>query len=485
MRPVLSPLEMAAADRLAVEAGTAEATLIERAGLALAWSARRAMQGVYGRRVVVLSGSGNNGADGRVAARALRGWGVGVDFVDFVDIAAPLDWVAIERMVRRADLVVDAIFGTGFRGALEGDAARCAAFLESSSVVVMSADIPSGVVGATGAVNGTAVRADRTVCFQALKPGLLFEPGRSYAGRVEVVDLGIPIGDPSVRVSDAGDVRLPSRAPDGHKWLRAVLVVGGSRGMAGAPMLAARAAARCGAGMVVAALPADLAHAQAGSEVVVRALPGEDGALEVDAARLALRETGRFRAVVLGPGLGRATGSDVAAARIVAECSVPIVVDADALNVLADDASALAVRRTAGLAPAVLTPHEGEYARLAATVLGNTRLPIDDRVAAARDLAAALGVVVLLKGPGTVIADSNGRVVINAVGGAELASAGTGDVLAGVIGACLAAGLDPFEAAWSAAWLHGRAAELAKLEDSTLASDVVNALPLAWAEVRQ
>jgi NAD(P)H-hydrate epimerase len=469
---------MAVADRDAIAAGTAEAVLIERAGRALAWTARCMLGGAYGRRVVVLAGKGNNGADGRVAARVLQGWGTGTDVVD---AAGDLDRAAVIRSVDRADLVVDAMFGTGLRGGLDGDRAWCAELLAAREVPVLAADIPSGVAGATGAVDGSAVCATATLCFQALKPGLLFEPGRSYAGRFDVADLGIPFGAPTVHVPEAGDVALPPRAASAHKWSRAVLVVGGGRGMAGAPVLAARAAARAGAGMVVAALPADAVHAQPGSELVFRSLPTDDGSLAADGARLVLREVGRYGAVVIGPGLGRAAGSDALAARVVAECPVPVVVDADALNALADDPAPLAVRRAAGLPPAILTPHAGEHARLASRT--GTTAASADRLAAARELAHALGAVVVLKGPGTVTAAPDGTAMISAVGGAELASAGTGDVLAGVIGACAAAGLDPFVASWSAVWLHGRAGEHTGLGDSTTASDVIAALPLAWADV--
>lgn len=484
MLPILTPSEMAAADRRAIDGGTPEVDLIARAGRRLAWRARALLGGVYGRRVVVLCGRGNNGADGRVAAAVLRGWGVGVDIVAVSSRAgsagagsAGVDRLAVGTAIGRADLVVDAMYGTGFRGVLEGDAAWCAAATNRAAAIVLAADIPSGVDGATGRVDGPAVSADATLCFQALKPGLVFEPGRGLAGEIDVVDLGIDLGAVQLHLATAADVVRPRRAPDAHKWSNAVLVVGGSPGMTGAPMLAARGAARSGAGMVVAALPGAAATGASGTEIVTRSLPaGPDGDFGDDAARLAAAATSRFAAVVVGPGLARSTGGDALAARLVAETAAGIVVDAGALDVLAADPAPLRVRRAAGLAPAILTPHAGEYARLARRDVAAA----GGRVDAARDLAAALGAIIVLKGPGTVVADPDGRVVVVGPGSAALATAGTGDVLAGVIAAALAAGVDPFAAAWTGAVVHGRAGDLTGYGDATLASDVIGALPVAW-----
>ncbi len=479
MLPILTPTEMAAADRGAIEAGTSEADLVARAGRRLAWRARALLGGVYGRRVVVLCGRGNNGADGRVAAALLRGWGVGVDIVPVGAgaVGAGVDRFAVGRAIERADLVIDAMYGTGFRGVLEGDAAWCATTANGAGATVLAADIPSGVDGATGRVAGPAIVADATLCFQALKPGLVFEPGRHHAGVIEVVDLGIDLGPVAVHLATAADVVRPRRAADAHKWSNAVLIIGGSAGMTGAPMLAARGAARSGAGMVVAALPGAAAAAASGTEIVTRSLPATvEGDFDADAARIAVAGTGRFAAVVVGPGLVRSVGGDAIAARLVAETATTIVVDAGALDVLAGDAAPLRVRRAAHLPPAILTPHEGEYARLARRSVDS----VGDRVAAARDLAASLGAIVVLKGPGTVVADPGGRAVVVGPGSAALATAGTGDVLAGVIGAALAAGLDPFAAAWTGAVVHGRAGDLTGFGDATLASDVIAALPVAW-----
>lgn len=491
MRLVVTPAEMGVLDRRTIEAGTPESVLVERAGTAVAWHARKLLGGLYGRRVVVACGKGNNGADGRVAARVLRGWGVGV--IELA-LAGGVDHGDAAREIARSDLFVDAMFGTGFRGALEGDAAWLAEEATRARRV-LAVDIPSGVDGLTGVARGPAVRAHATVSFAYLKPGLLFEPGRSLAGGVEVVDIGVRIAGgwhgygPNtgflLSATTAADARaaLGERASDEHKWRAAVLVVGGSAGMIGAPNLAARAAMRTGSGMVVAAVPgAEAAARIGGAEVVARAMPvTQDGALDATAAdELLGAYVDRFKALAIGPGLGRAPETAAVVARLVAEVRIPIVIDADALNALADDPSPFTRRHDRDerdhepwdpRALAVITPHDGEYERLAGHAVG------EDRVEAASELADRLRVVVLLKGPATVVADPFGRVAINPTGGRELATAGTGDVLTGIVAALLARGAPPFPAAAAAAWIHGRAATVAGTAPGLVAGDLVDALP--------
>jgi len=295
---------------------------------------------------------------------------------------------------------------------------------------------------------------------------------------VHVADIGIDVGASQLNVVDVADLHLPARAPDGHKWSTGVLVVGGSTGMAGAPQLAGHAAARCGAGMVVCGVPGpDTAARASGSELVTRALPATaEGALDAGAADAVLADIERFRVVAIGPGLGRDARTQAAVRRLVAECPLPIVVDADGLNALADEPKALHARRAAGFPPAILTPHAAEFARLACHAIGA------DRVAAARDLAARLDAIVLLKGPGTVVATPDGRAVINRTDSPALATAGTGDVLTGTIAALLAQGLSPFDAARLGAYVHGMAGDLAagdKGQAGLVASDVIEQLPIA------
>jgi NAD(P)H-hydrate epimerase len=425
--------------------------------------------GVYGRRVTVVAGKGNNGADGIVAGRLLAARGIGVD------VLALADGVTVAQLTRalaRAHLAIDAMFGTGFRGALEGDAATVARALERAGTPVLAIDIPSGVDGTTGEVRGVAVRAHETVCLAALKPGLLFEPGRGHAGRVRVADIGVDPGPVDLHVLDVDDLRLPARTAEAHKWSAGALIVGGSPGMGGAPLMAGHAAARCGAGMVVCGVPGvGAADRAGGTELVARALPATpDGALAADAADAVLAEVERYRAVAIGPGLGRRDDTQRAVRRIVAECPVPVVVDADGLNALAADPAPLRERRASGHPPAILTPHAGEYARLASKSVGG------DRVESARDLANRLDAVVLLKGPGTVIAMPDGRAVVNRTDGPALATAGSGDVLTGVITGLLAAGVAPFDAAATGAYVQGRAVRAAGTGEDLVAPDLVRAL---------
>ncbi|HWS45079.1 MAG TPA: NAD(P)H-hydrate dehydratase [Acidimicrobiia bacterium] len=460
---------MGDADRRAIAGGTPEAVLVERAGRAVARHAVRMLGGTYGRRVVIVCGKGNNGADGLVAARHLRARGAGVDVFS---LDGDLDPSKLQRALERAHLAVDAMFGTGFRGALDDAAAGVAVAFAATGVTVLAVDIPSGVDGATGEARGPAVRASETVCFAALKPGLLFEPGRTCAGRVRVVDIGIDAGTPPLCVLDAADLSLPRRDAAAHKWSAGALVVGGSVGMFGAPLMTSQAAARAGAGMVVCALPGVEAAARASTaEIVTRALPATStGALDADAAAEVLKDADRFGAVAIGPGLGRADATQHAVRSIVAECPVPVVVDADALNALAGDPAPLAARAAAERPPAILTPHAGEYARLAGVPIGS------DRIAAARSLAARTRAIVLLKGPGTVVADPDGRAVVNRTDGPALAAAGTGDVLTGIIAGLLARGVPPAAAAATGAYVHGRAATAAGTGDDLVAVDLIGAL---------
>jgi NAD(P)H-hydrate epimerase len=478
---------MAARDSAAIAGGVSEATLVDRAGGAVARGARRLLGGAYGRRVVVVCGKGNNGADGRIAGQRLADWGARVDRFDLAAFERP----RFDRSLGRADLAVDAMFGTGFRGPLEGDAAFAAEALSAAACAVLAVDIPSGVDGLTGVVRGPAVEAEATVCMAALKPGLVFYPGAALAGTVHVAPIhsGTPRSpggidpctpSPSLGVTERADVAawLPRRGYESHKWsVGGVFVVGGSQGMTGAAMLAGRAALRAGAGIVVAGLPGDAARAASGSEVITRSLPATAaGALDEDAVKDVLDGLDRFGALVVGPGLGLAPPTVAAVRRLVAEAPVPLVLDADGLNALDGDLGLLASRP----APTVVTPHAGEYARLAGEPVG------EDRVAAARRLAERSGAVVLLKGSRTVVADPSGRAAVNLTGGPWLATAGTGDVLSGVVGALAALGLPAFQAAAAGAWIHGFAGELhqpSQQHAGLVAGDLIAALPSVLARL--
>jgi ADP-dependent NAD(P)H-hydrate dehydratase / NAD(P)H-hydrate epimerase len=449
MQPVLTPEEMGAVD---AEAPEPVEVLIGRAASALARRALTLLGGAYGRRVVVVAGKGNNGNDGRAAARLLERRGVRTVVIPVAE--------APERLPA-SDLVIDAAFGTGFHGEYRPP--------DAAGAPVLAVDIPSGVDGLTGAVAGGAVEAVGTVTFAALKPGLLFHPGRALAGEVVLADIGLDVSRARAGLVERGDVAawVPPRPPDAHKWRSAVVVAAGSPGMTGAAHLAARAAQRAGAGMVRVASPGLEHDPGLPTEAVGIATPpaGWD--------TVVLDQLGRARALVIGPGLGRRASTDAAVLPTVAAAGVPVLVDGDGLFALgADPAAALAGRP----APTILTPHDGEFARLAG------HPPGADRLAAARGLAAATGAVVLLKGPTTVVARPDGRALLSTMGDARLATAGTGDVLAGVIGALLAQGVPAFEAAAAGAWLHGRAARRGP-HRGLVASDVVDGLAAALDEL--
>jgi hydroxyethylthiazole kinase-like uncharacterized protein yjeF len=447
MLPVLGPEEMAAVDAAAPEPVD---VLIGRAGAAVARQALDMLGGTYGRRVVVVAGKGNNGNDGREAARRLAQRGVRASVIPATD--------APERLPD-SDLVVDAAYGTGFRGDYAPP--------DPADAPVLAVDIPSGVDGLTGQVTGRAVRADRTVTFAALKPGQLFYPGRALAGEIVLADIGLDVSGARIGVVEATDVAawLPPRPPDSHKWRAALMVAAGSPGMTGAAHLAAGAAQRAGAGMVRVASPGIDHDPGLPTEAVGIAVPaaGWDEAV--------LGQLDRMAALVLGPGLGRSAPTVTAVHNVATSAPVPLVVDGDGLYALGRQAGDVLARRRAAT---VLTPHDGEFARLAG------QPPGDDRIAAARALAAGTEAVVLLKGPTTVVAQPGGRVYVSTSGDARLATAGTGDVLSGIIGALLAQGVDAFPAAAGGAWLHGRAA-LEGPARGLVASDLVRGLPAALA----
>jgi hydroxyethylthiazole kinase-like uncharacterized protein yjeF len=448
--PVLTPEEMKRVDEAAPEPVD---LLIDRAGAAVARVALDMLGGAYGRRVVVVAGKGNNGADGRAAAARLQRRGVRTRVVDAADAL---------KVVPPCDLVVDAAYGTGFRGGYDAP--------DTDGAPVLSVDIPSGVDGLTGEATDRAVQADVTVTFAALKPGLLLSPGAERCGRVELVDIGLDVSGATAHLLDASDVRawLPLRAPDAHKWRSALWVVAGSRGMAGAAHLCARAAMRAGAGMVRLGVPG-LEEPAPPLEVVGRVLPA--GAWD----REVLDDLERFRALLLGPGLGRTDATRAAVRALVASAPVPVIVDADGLVALGDaDAAAEVIGRRRH--PTVLTPHDGEFAGLS----GNP--PGPDRIGSVRALARRTGATVLLKGSTTVVAAPDGRVLLENEGDARLATAGTGDVLSGVVAAFLARGLDGAEAASAAAFVHASAGHLG-WRQGLVAGDLIDLLPAALSRL--
>ena len=481
---------MRAADRWAIEEqGVPSLDLMERAGAGLAaLVAEIAPEGP----VAIVCGKGNNGGDGLVAARLLREQWRDVRCLLLSereelrgDAAEMAQGVETEPFAAAsldgAGVVVDAILGTGFEGAVRGAAAEAIAAMEGHLVV--AADVPSGVDASTGEIAGAAVRARATATFAAAKPGLYVNPGKEHAGEVRVIEIGIPPGAPGEPqaglIDDAVLEEIPRRRGNTTKFGSGhVVVAGGSRGLTGAPVLAATAAMRAGAGYVTCCAPASQQPVLATHllEVMTRALPEDDGAHIVAGADEVLTASERGGALVVGPGLGRTPGAQEFARAIVRRSAVPVLLDADGLNAHAERLGTL---REAGAA-LVLTPHDGELGRL----LGS---PSDEvkahRLACARRAAADSGAIVVLKGDDTIVARPDGFAAISPGATPALATAGTGDVLSGVIGALLAKAMDPFAAACAGVRLHALAGKLAaerlRGPDGVVASDVIAELPMA------
>lgn len=466
--PLYEAAEMRAADAWAIEEmGISPDDLMGRAALGLA----RLTPRLDPVRVVV--GKGNNGGDGLVAARLLREEGREVDVIDGT---APFDAALLDG----SGAVLDCLLGTGFEGVPREPVASAISAINACRCPVVACDVPSGVNASTGEVEGEAVRADATATFHGPKVGLYVEPGKSHAGRVEVVEIGIPRGAPEPAAAGLISERVlelfPRRPRSGSKFESGVVVVvGGSMGLTGAPTMAARSAQRAGAGYVQVAVPTPVQPAVDLRllEQMSRGLP-DDGGCHTPAGVPDVEELAeRAGAVVLGPGLGRAEGAQEFARSVAVAVEAPLLVDADGLNAHAGRLELFRERE----APTVLTPHEAELGRL----LGEEPDEIAaHRVRYARQAAEASGAVVLLKGDDTIVARPGGPLAISPGGSPALATAGTGDVLSGLVGALLAKRMDAFEAAALGALAHVRAAEAAAARfgaDHVMAGDVIDALP--------
>jgi ADP-dependent NAD(P)H-hydrate dehydratase / NAD(P)H-hydrate epimerase len=451
--PIVTPEEMRAIDAAAPEPVE---ELIDRAGRATARVALEMLGGAYGRVVAVIAGGGNNGNDGRTAGDHLARRGVKVRVID-ADACPP--------ELPPCDLVIDAAYGTGFRGRWVGPQLLTNA---NRRPLVLAVDIPSGVDALTGAAGDGVLAADRTVTFQALKPGLVFGAGRALSGETTVVDIGLDVSGAGQHLVGGDDVAVwvPARRVDAHKWQGAVRVVAGSPGMLGAGQLCAAAAARTGAGLVVLSSPGIDPGAR--SEIIQRRIPA---AAFVDDV---LDDLDRFGSLAIGPGLGRHDDTIASVCRLIAEAPLPVVIDGDGIFAAASSPAGARALLGSRTGPTVITPHDGEYEVLTGGPPGA------DRVAATRELAADLDAVVLLKGPTTVIADAAGAVLVVDHGDERLATAGSGDVLTGMIAALLAADVDPLSAAGAAAWLHADAARRGP-NRGLLAGDIVELVPHALA----
>jgi hydroxyethylthiazole kinase-like uncharacterized protein yjeF len=490
---LLTPSQMGAADRLTIAAGTPGIVLMERAGAAVADEAVRLARSAG--RIAIFCGPGGNGGDGFIAARLLRERGYRVSVALLGERAALKGDPALAAArwggeaapvasldLADADLVIDALFGAGLARDLEGEARGCVERINAYATTgrpVLAVDIPSGIDGETGAMHGVAVCARASVTFFRLKPGHLMLPGRACSGRLVLADIGIgaatlaAIGPTAfANVPAQWRAALPRLAPDSNKYARgAALVLSGGAHQTGAARLAARAALRVGAGLVTLASPPEAVAANAAHSTAVMIAP-----FEGVAGFAGLLADARRNAVVMGPaaGVGPATRALVETALgLPGTPAQPrgFVLDADALTSFAGEAGALAAR-TKG-SRVVITPHDGEFSRL---FKANPEiLDLPSKLARARAAAAFLGAVVVSKGADTVVAEPGGRATIGVDLPPTLATAGSGDVLAGLIGGLFAQGMPTFEAASAAVWLHGAAARA--FGPGLIAEDLTEALP--------
>ena len=498
LNPLYDARTMRATDAWAIEEQRVPSLeLMEAAGGAVA-AATSELAGDGPVRVVC--GKGNNGGDGLVAARRLATFGHRVEVLllwpaDELSPDATANLKRFESEAREVSgseladalagsgAIVDAIFGTGFEGAPRDPAARAIEAINASGAPVVAADIASGVDASTGEVAGTAVEADLTVSFHASKLGHWVAPGKAHSGELRVAEIGIPAGSPADApgglIEDSVLALAPARAAGSTKFTSGqVVVAGGSRGLTGSVCLAATGAIRAGAGYATVAVPdgLDPIFEIKLTEVMSRACPASDGHLDPGAAEAVLAACERAAAVALGPGLGRFDGAGDLVGELAAGLDLPVVIDADGLNALVGRLESLPERS----APTVLTPHEGELGRLLERDSAEIKA---HRLACAREAADRSGAIVVLKGDDSIVAGPSGTLAVNGVSSPALATAGTGDVLTGMVAALLARFDDPFAATCAAVHAHARAGRLAAARvgapESVIAGDVVEAIPAA------
>ena len=507
--------EMRALEAAAVAAGVSQAQLMEEAGLAVAQEAWMLLGTLEGRRILVLAGPGNNGGDGLVAARHLSDWGAEVLVylpkghreasrleelrareIVVVEGGAPGD---LDSPLASADLVVDALLGIGKLRALEAND-PIAAMLDRLAAArqaytppkLVAVDLPTGIDADTGAVDPHTVVPDVTVTFGFPKVGMYQSPGSAFVGRVQVIDIGIPkAATESVGLelltSRWAKETLPARPEDANKGtFGKLLIVGGCERYVGAPRLAAMAAYRAGAGLVTVACPRPIQPVIAAGIAEATWLPlagAEDGGLTGEAALVLRNEWRGFEAAVVGPGMGNTEDTRALTWAVLPDVALDlprgVVIDADALNALASLPDG--AERVPG--SAVLTPHPGEMARLMGITTGAVQ---ERRLEVAREAAVRFGCTVVLKGAHSVIAAHDGRTALSPFANPLLATAGSGDILAGMIGAYLAQGLAPFEAACLGVYLHGAAGESLRTQYGTsglLAGELAGRLPQVVKEI--
>jgi len=495
--PCLDAEEMRATDRWAIkERGVPSLELMETAGGAVA---EAAAQAASSSKAAIVCGKGNNGGDGLVAARALRETGFEVDALllappdeitddakanlDRFEGARHIDPAELPAAMQGAGVVIDAIFGTGFAGTPRDPAATAIDAMNEAEAPVVATDIASGVNASTGEVEGMAVAADVTVTFHSPKLGHWIAPGKEHTGELRVAPIGIPDGAPVESRSGLIDPRVlelaPRRAAGSTKFSSGqVVIVGGSRGLTGAVCLSALGAIRAGAGYATVAVPADLEQIFEVklTEVMSVGCASRDGRLRPAASEQILAAAERAACVVLGSGMGREQGTQRLIRELTERIEAPLVVDADGLNAHAAQIESLAGRR----APFVLTPHAGEMGRLLDR--GSDAIEAK-RAESAREAASRSGGIVLLKGDDSIVTDGE-RLAVNRISAPQLATAGTGDVLSGMIAALIARGMGPCAATCGAVVAHtraGRAAGERVGHDSVIAGDVIDSIPAGLA----
>jgi hydroxyethylthiazole kinase-like uncharacterized protein yjeF len=512
---LLTAAEMQELDRRTIEeVGIPGIVLMENAGRGAVDHLCRRFGDLFPGPVLVLAGKGNNGGDGYVIARHLlnRSWQVRTVVLAQREAVAGDAAVNLKALLNSGGevvfageegslsqcleaqtdrrLIVDALFGTGLTSEVRGIYARAIEWANGTGIPILAVDIPSGIDATTGQVLGRCVRAALTVTFAFPKLGHVLYPGAGYVGELATVDIGIPLTLSSgasdrhqlVEAAEASGL-LPERPPTGHKGTFGhLLVLAGSLGKTGAAAMTAEGGMRAGTGLVTVACPRAVQRVLEVklTEIMTETLPGDEGVLSPLAHEEITRLWASKDALALGPGLGQDSGTADLLRRLVRECPLPLVLDADGLNALAPDPSVL-LERTGPAA--VLTPHPGEMARL----IGGTVPEVEgDRVGTAREFSTRFRVVLVLKGARTVTAFPDGRVRINAGGNPGMASGGMGDVLTGLIGGLLAQGMAPEDAAVLGVYLHGRSGDrlLDHLGDAGMAAtDLLTEIPKARKEL--
>jgi hydroxyethylthiazole kinase-like uncharacterized protein yjeF len=507
---LLNSQESRELERKAVETGTSYLQLMENAGT----SAVRFLQKRYSlaqKHVVILCGKGNNGGDGFVAARHLSRLGALVVVVlvqgyPKTDISREMferlknttvktvnseeNPEIISSMLLSADMIIDAVYGTGFHGSAPEDLHPLFSAANQSPANVIAFDIPSGANCDTGAVEGDCIKADYTVTFSTLKNGHMLLPARKYCGQVVVVPIGmdaklIQQQHASLEVTELNDVKaiFKPRDPESNKGdYGRLLCVCGSEGMAGAAIMSAKSAIRSGAGLVDVALPRSIysvVASQAIEPVYTLLDHTPDGGLTADSQQALNDSLSKSSACLIGCGLGRSDMAAEMVTQILLQAKVPVVLDADGINIIAENINIL----DAAQAPVILTPHPGEMARLCGTTVKEIQA---HRLEYAINFAQKHRVVLVLKGAGTIIAEPDGRAHLNLTGNAGMAKGGSGDVLAGMIASFVAQKIEPAKAAYGAVYLHGAAGDRcakAFSKCAMLPTDLIDMLPKLFLEI--